>query len=91
MIPHLVYYQLVILALLWLCLMLPHLWPSPPGGAPKTPIQPIRRRATHHRLFPMMAGLKQALRNSLSYSHTLKHRLLSVMQSKRNRTKSSTA
>ena len=42
MIPHLVYYQLVILVLLWLYLMLPHLWPSPPGGAPKTPTQPIR-------------------------------------------------
>jgi len=36
MIPHLVYYQLVILVLLWLCVMLPHLWPSPPGGMPKT-------------------------------------------------------
>ena len=35
MIPHLVYYQLVILVLLWLYLMLPHLWPSPPGGAPQ--------------------------------------------------------
>jgi transposase len=53
--------------------------------------QVLRRRATHNRLFPTMAGLKQALRNSLSYYHTLKHRLLSVMQSKRNRTKSSTA
>src|SRR6516164_738053 len=42
MIPHLVYYQLVILVLLWLCLMLQHLWPSPPGGAPKTPTQPMR-------------------------------------------------
>ena len=41
MIPNLVYYQLVILVLLWLCVMLPHLWPSPPGGAPKPPIQPI--------------------------------------------------
>src|SRR5262249_42714471 len=46
MIPHLVYYQLVILVLLWLCLMLPHLWPSPPGGAPKTPTQPIRPQRT---------------------------------------------
>jgi len=29
MIPHLIYYQLVILVLLWLCVMLPHLWPTP--------------------------------------------------------------
>src|SRR5262245_51893351 len=42
MTPHLVYYHLVILVLRWLYLMLPHLWPSPPDGAPKTPTQPIR-------------------------------------------------
>lgn len=57
MIPHLVYYQLVILVLLWLCLMLPHLWPSPPGGAPQTPTQPIRpkrQRSTEPKPF---AGL----------------------------------
>jgi IS1 family transposase len=57
MIPHLVYYQLVILVLLWLCLMLPHLWPSPPGGAPKTttqPIRPKRKRSTEPKAF---AGL----------------------------------
>jgi hypothetical protein len=51
----------------------------------------LRRRATHNRLFSTMAGLKQALRSSLSYYHTLKQRLLSVIQSKRNRTKLSTA
>ena len=57
MIPHLVYYQLGILVLLWLCLMLPYLWPSPPGGAPKTPTQPIRpqrKRSTEPKPF---AGL----------------------------------
>jgi IS1 family transposase len=42
MIPHLVYYQLVILALLWWCLMLAHLWLSPPGGALKAPTRPVR-------------------------------------------------
>ena len=59
MIPHLVYYQLVILALLWLCLMLLYLWPSPPGGTPKTPPQPIRpqrKRSTEPKPF---AGLTQ--------------------------------
>jgi IS1 family transposase len=59
MIPHLVYYQLVILVLLWLCLMLSHLWPSPPGGAPKTPTPPIRpkrKRSTEPKPF---AGLTQ--------------------------------
>ena len=60
MIPHLVYFQLVILVLLlWLCIILPHLWPSPPGGAPKTPTQPIqpkRKRSPEPKAF---AGLTQ--------------------------------
>ena len=59
MIPHLVDYQLVILVLLWLCLMLPHLWPSPTGGAPKIPTRPIRpqrKRSTESKPF---AGLTQ--------------------------------
>jgi transposase len=34
----------------------------------------LRRRATHNRLFPTMAQLKQALRNSLCDYQTLKHR-----------------
>ena len=54
MIPNLVYYQLVILVLLWLCVMLPHLWPSPPGGAPKPPLQPItpkRKRSNEPKAF----------------------------------------
>jgi IS1 family transposase len=49
MVPHLVYYQLVILVLLWLCVMLPHLWPSPPRGMPTRPADPItpkRKRST---------------------------------------------
>ena len=54
MMPNLVYYQLVILVLLWLCVMLPHLWPSPPGGAPKPPLQPItpkRKRSNEPKAF----------------------------------------
>jgi transposase len=51
----------------------------------------LRRRATHNRLFPTLEQLKHALRSSLSYYHTLKHRVLSVIQSKRTRTKASTA
>src|SRR5262252_9131805 len=52
--PHLVYYPLVILVLLWLCVMLPYLWPSAPGGAPKTPtksITPKRKRSTKPKAF----------------------------------------
>ena len=42
MIPHLVYYQLVILVLVWLCAMLPHLWLTPASGRPKRPADPIK-------------------------------------------------
>ena len=44
----------MILVLLWLCVMLPYLWPSPPGGAPKTPtksITPKRKRSTEPKAF----------------------------------------
>jgi hypothetical protein len=59
MIPHLVDFQLVILVLLWLCIMLSHLWPGPPGGVSKTPTQPIqpkRKRSPEPKAF---AGLPQ--------------------------------
>jgi transposase len=51
----------------------------------------LRRRATHNRLFPTIAQLKQTLRNSLCYYQTLKHRVLSLIQSSSKRTKSSAA
>jgi transposase-like protein/IS1 family transposase len=57
--PYLVYYQLVILVLLWLCVMLPYLWPSPSGGVPKKLIEPIKskpKRSTEPKPF---AGLTQ--------------------------------
>jgi hypothetical protein len=50
----------------------------------------LRRRATHNRLFATMAALKQALRTSLCYYQTLKARVLTLIQSSRKRTKSST-
>jgi transposase len=37
----------------------------------------LRRRATHNRLFRAKDKLKQALRNSLCYYQTLRHRVLS--------------
>src|SRR5215831_571528 len=57
MIPHLVYYLLVILVLLWLCVLLPSLWPSPPRGMPmrpSDPSKPTRRRSSKPKPF---AGL----------------------------------
>ena len=51
----------------------------------------LRRRATHNRLFPTQARLKQALRNRLCYDQPLKHRVLSLIQSPRKRTQVSAA
>ena len=46
----------------------------------------LRRRATHNRLFRALGQLKQTLRNSLCYYQTLRHRVLSLIQSPKNRT-----
>src|SRR6266851_1985906 len=57
MIPHLFYYQLAILVLLWLCVMVPYLWSHQCGGAPKRPVDPIMpkpKRSTEPKPF---AGL----------------------------------
>jgi DDE superfamily endonuclease len=51
----------------------------------------LRRRATHNRFFTTVGALQQALRNSLRYYQTLRHRVLSVIQSPKKRTKLSVA
>ena len=40
MIPHLFYYQLVILGLLWLCVMLHLAWPRRAAVSPQKPVEP---------------------------------------------------
>lgn len=75
----------------------PHLELYPlPSYSPKLQVierfwKLLRRRATHNRLFETLAKLKQALRSSLCYDQTLKHRLLTLIASRRKRTKSSDA
>src|SRR5712692_3180237 len=59
MIPHLVYYQLVLLGLLWLWVMLHLAWPSQAAASPQRPaepkpIKPKRTRSTEPKPF---AGL----------------------------------
>jgi hypothetical protein len=51
----------------------------------------LQRRATHNRLFLTLAQLKHALRHSLCYYQTLKHRVLSLIQSPKKRTQLSAA
>ena len=75
----------------------PHLELYPlPSYSPKLQVierfwKLLRRRATHNRLFETIAKLKQALRSSLCYYQTLKHRVLTLIASRRKRTKSSAA
>jgi len=57
MVSHLFYYQLALLALIWLFIMLPLSWPrrsEPPPPVPATPIEPKRKRSTEPKAF---AGL----------------------------------
>ena len=57
MIPHLFYYQLVILVLVWWCVMLPHLWPTPSSGLPKRPADPIKPKRNRSSEPKPFAGL----------------------------------
>jgi hypothetical protein len=43
----------------------------------------LRRRATHNRLFITMAELRTALRATLGYLHTMRHKVLSLLHSPR--------
>src|SRR6266704_4808316 len=55
MVSHLVFYQLMLIALLWLFLMLSWVWPSEPAAArplPPTPVTPLRTRSTAPKPFP---------------------------------------
>src|SRR6266704_570572 len=55
MVSHLVFYQLMLIALLWLFLMLSWVWPSEPAAArplPPTPVTPPRKRSTAPKPFP---------------------------------------
>jgi hypothetical protein len=57
MIPHLFFYQLAVLGLLWLCVMLHAAWPSrctTAQGTPAKPIMPRRQRSQEPKPF---AGL----------------------------------
>src|SRR5499425_491920 len=57
MIPYQVYYQLVVLGLLWLCVMLHSAWPSRCTTAQGTPAKPIMPRRQHSQEPKPFAGL----------------------------------
>ena len=45
----------------------------------------LRRRATHNRLFDRLADLKRSIRASLCYYQTMRQRVATMLQSKRNK------
>jgi transposase-like protein/IS1 family transposase len=57
MIPHLFYYQLLVLGLLWLFVMLSMAWPSPSGPQEPRPAPPITSRRTRCKEPKPFAGL----------------------------------
>src|SRR4029453_12134146 len=57
MVPDLFFYQLVLVALVWVCLMLQWVWPSDCATAPPTPPQPTPPRPQRRRESKPFAGL----------------------------------
>ncbi len=57
MLPHLLFYQLAVLGLLWLCVMLHAAWPSRCTTAQGTPTKPIIPRRQHSKEPKPFAGL----------------------------------
>src|SRR5215831_7809687 len=56
MVSHLFFYQLMLVALVWLCVMLQVLWPSDPAACP-TALEPPPPRPKHKRAPKSFAGL----------------------------------
>ena len=57
MVSHLFFYQLVLIALAWLCVMLQWAWPSDPAAACPTTREPTPPRPKRHRAPTPLAGL----------------------------------
>src|SRR2546428_767430 len=57
MVSHLFFYQLVLVALVWLCVMLHWAWPSDPTAVCPTTPEPSGPLPKHHREPPPFAGL----------------------------------
>src|SRR6266702_1528309 len=57
MVSHLFFYQLVLVALVWLCVMLQWAWPSDPAAACPTTLEPTPPPPKRHREPTPFAGL----------------------------------
>jgi transposase len=56
---------------------------SPPLNVIERFWRVLRRRATHNRLFASMVALRTTLRNNISYFQTMRHKMLSLIESLR--------
>jgi IS1 family transposase len=72
MVSHLFFYQLVLIALVWLCVMLQWAWPSDPAAAYPTTLEPTPPPPKRHREPTPFAGLTTKP-HCASCEHALKH------------------
>ena len=72
MVSHLFFYQLVLIALVWLCLMLQWAWPSDPAAACPTTLEPTPPPPKRHREPTPFAGLTTKP-HCASCEHALEH------------------
>jgi hypothetical protein len=70
MIPHLV---------LWLCVILPHLWPRPPRGRLRRPAEPLKRKRKHTSAPKPFAGLTQKPPGALCEQVTVTAGIIAVI------------
>jgi len=72
MVSHLFFYQLVLIALVWLCVMLQWAWPSDPAAAYPTTLEPTPPPPKRHREPTPFAGLTTKP-HCASCEHALEH------------------
>src|SRR6266852_5873106 len=69
MVSHLFFSQLVLVALVWLCVMLHWAWPSDPAAVCPTTPEPPCPRPQHHREPTPFAGLTRTAPSRLGARH----------------------
>src|SRR5216683_8359449 len=76
MIPHLFFYQLVLLGLLWLLFMLHAAWPSQGPATQRRPVEPIlppRKRSSDPQPFPGLTRTPPCAACAQAHAHAPSH------------------
>src|SRR5499427_9521867 len=68
MVSHLFFYQLTLIALVWLCLMLQWAWPSAPGAACPPPEPPDPQPKRHYERKPFAGFIKKPHCDACAYT-----------------------